>query len=69
MTLGELRDAIEELLKEGVNPDDRVGIEYYGSSCDAVSIAVIVSSDLWEAGMVVITADLITEEDGEADDG
>lgn len=69
MTLGELRDAIKNLIDEGVDESDRIGIEYYGSSCDAVSIAVIVSSDLWEAGMVVITADLIAEEDGEADDG
>jgi hypothetical protein len=69
MTLGEFKQAIDELLKEGVNPDDRIGIEYYGSSCDAVSITVIVQSDLWEAGMVVITADLISEEEGEADDG
>lgn len=68
MTLGELRDAVLELLQhEEISANDRIGIEYYGTCLDVSSITVIVTSDLWEEGMVVMTADLI--EDGEADDG
>lgn len=70
MTLGELRDAIATLLEsEEVGEDDRIGIEFYGSQLDVNSIMVIVASDLWEEGMVVMTADYMTLEEGEADDG
>lgn len=70
MTLGELRDAIAEILKtEEISENDRIGIEYYGTRLDVDSIAVIVASDLWEAGMVVMTADTIEDSEGEADDG
>lgn len=68
MTLGELRDAIKAVLDEGISEDERIGIEYYGSQLDVNSITVVVQSDLWEQGMVVMTADLI-DTDGEADDG
>lgn len=68
MTLGELRDAIKAVLDEGISEDERIGVEYYGTQLDVNSIAVVVCSDLWEQGMVVMTADLIDTE-GEADDG
>ena len=67
MTLGELRDAIDQLIKDGIDKDEPIGIEYYGSCLEVNSIAVVVVSELWEPQTVVITADLI--EDGEADDG
>ena len=69
MTLGELRDAINALLEnEGVSEDDRIGVEHCGSKLDVCSVTMVVSSDLWETGMVVLTIDYI-EEEGEADDG
>ena len=67
MTLGELRDAIDKLIEEGIDKDEPVGVEYYGSCLEMNSIAVVVASDLWEPQTVVVTVDLIT--DGEADDG
>lgn len=67
MTLGELRDAIAQLISEGIDEDEPVGVEYYGSCLDISSMTVVVASDLWEPQTVVLTADLIV--DGEADDG
>lgn len=67
MTLEELRNAIDQLINEGIDKDEPVAIEFYGSCLEINSIAVVVVSELWEPQTVVITADLI--EDGEADDG
>lgn len=68
MTLGELRDAIHQLeASEGVDLDSAVGIEISGLSFELVSATVVVQSDLWEPGTVVLTGD--PSEDGEADDG
>ena len=67
MTLSELKDAVDMLLKDGIDADEPIGIEFYGSCLEVNSIAVVVVSDLWAPQTVVITADLI--EDGEADDG
>jgi hypothetical protein len=67
MTLGELRDAIVQLISEGIDEDEPVGVEYYGSCLEMNSIAVVVASDLWEPQTVVVTVDLM--QDGEADDG
>lgn len=68
MTLGELRDAITRLEEsEGFDADSPVGIEISGYAFELVSATVIVQSDLWESGTVVLTGD--PSEDGEADDG
>lgn len=67
MTLEELRNAIDQLINEGIDKDEPVAIEFYGSCLEINSIAVVVVSELWAPQTVVITADLI--EDGEADDG
>lgn len=67
MTLEELRGAIDQLIEDGIDKDEPVAIEFYGSCLEINSIAVVVVSELWAPQTVVITADLI--EDGEADDG
>lgn len=67
MTLGELQRAIERLRGDGVDHNEEVCIEYYGSCLSIQSMAVVVQSDLWVPETVVITADLMV--DGEADDG
>lgn len=67
MTLNELHQAIKELLEQGGDGDDPVAIDLYGQCCELTSISMVVASDVWEAGTIVITADLI--EEGEADDG
>lgn len=71
MTLGELQDMLEEVLQhEGIEREHRIGLEYNGSALDLCSLTVIVSSELWETGMVVLTAgDVPEDEEGEADDG
>jgi len=70
-TIGELQDLLYEVLQhEGIERDHRIGVEYNGYALDISSLTVIVSSDLWEAGMVVLTTGDVTEsEEGEADDG
>lgn len=68
MTLGELREALKQLEEsEGYDPDSPVGIEISGLPFELVSATVIVYSDLWESGTVVLTGD--PSEEGEADDG
>jgi len=67
MTLSELKEAIEVLLEQGVDPEEPLAVEYYGSRLEVNSIAVVVQSDLWVPETVVMTVDLMDE--GEADDG
>jgi hypothetical protein len=70
MTLDELKKALDQLIAEGIDPDEPVAIEYYGSCLEINSITVVVVSELWEPQTVLITADLIEDENkGEADDG
>lgn len=67
MTLNELLQALKELVEQGIDPEEPIAIEISGLAFEPVSITVIVQSDLWEPGTVVITGDPM--DDGEADDG
>lgn len=60
-------NALEELIQQGVDKDEPICIEVSGLCCEATSIAVVVQSDNWVSGTVVVMADIL--EDGEADDG
>ena len=67
MTLGELQDIIAELLQnEGIDKDYRMGVEHNGLPLDIKSVNVIVSSEHWETGTVVMTVGAL---EGEVDDG
>lgn len=65
MTLAELKAAIESLIEQGIADDEPVCIEVEGMCFEAISITVVVQSDIWVPETVVVTAALI----GEADDG
>lgn len=65
MTLIELRTAIDSLIEQGIEEDEPVCVEVDGKCYEAISITVVVQSDIWVPETVVVTATLI----GEADDG
>ncbi len=67
MTLEELMDALDELIKQGVEGDEPICADVNGVSGELTGITVVVSSDTWEPGTVVASVDLFDE--GEADDG
>jgi hypothetical protein len=67
MTLNELMQALKELVERDVDPEEPIVLEICGTAFEPVSITVVVQSDLWEPGTVVITGDPM--DDGEADDG
>jgi len=65
MTLDELKAAIDEMIQQGIEADEPVCIDVLGECYQLNSITVVVKSDAWVPGTVVMTATPI----GEADDG
>lgn len=66
MTLEELINALDELIKQGVEGDEPICADVNGVMGELTGITVVVNADQWVPGTVVATVDLF---EGEADDG
>lgn len=69
MTLGELQQAVKDLLDQGIDPDEPICADVNATMGELTDVAVIVSGDRWVPGTVVLLIDLLSDEEGEADDG